>query len=81
MHMTKEVVATTHEYIRDNDLINLVESRTKAKWCGVGSRSTYYNAVRKKQAGEDVNLVEYLMLQEAHAISVEHSKSLIKELG
>lgn len=66
--MTKEQVEAVHEYIRDNDLINLVESRTKEKWRGVGSRSTYYNAVRKKIAGEDVNLVEYLMLQEAYAI-------------
>lgn len=74
--MSTEQVTTVHEYIKENDLINEVESRTQAKWKGRGSRATYYNAVANAKQGIETGLVEELMLLEAEQLMLEHSKSI-----
>lgn len=65
-------MSTIHQYVLDNDLLNEVENRTKRKW-SVGSRTTYYNAVKKALDGETgrITLVEKLMLSEAECLMNE----------
>ncbi len=72
--MSTEQANTVHEYILEHGLLAEVEIRTKAKWKGSGSRATYYNAVANAKQGIETGLVEELMLLEAEALMLEHSK-------
>lgn len=77
--MTIEKVNKVHEYMIEHDLLNLVESRTKKKWDGHGSRATYYSGLANKRAGKRVGPMEALMLLEAEALMDEHSKEALLE--
>lgn len=72
--MSVEEIVTNHEYILDNDLLNVVESNTKKNWRGAGSRTTYYNAIIKSKRDEELTLVEGLMLMEAQDLVKRHKK-------
>lgn len=74
--MTTEEIITAHEYIMQHDLLHVVESTTKKNWRGVGSRATYYEGLRKvREIGTSaLSLVEYLMLSEAVALVLRHTK-------
>lgn len=69
-------VQQIHEYILANDLLNEVEQRTKRNWRGAGSRTTYYNGVKKACLSMELTLVEGLMLEEAKMVVSDHEKEL-----
>jgi hypothetical protein len=63
-------IVQLHDAITSNDLINEVELRTKTKW-RVGSRSTYYSAISKARNGQNLTLIERLMIDEAISLVEE----------
>lgn len=69
-------VQQIHEYILANDLLNEVEQRTKRNWRGAGSRTTYYNGVKKACLSMELTLVEGLMLEEAKKVVSDHEEEL-----
>jgi len=69
-------VQKIHEYILANDLLNEVEQRTKRNWRGAGSRTTYYNGVKKACLSMELTLVEGLMLEEAKKVVSDHEEEL-----
>jgi len=76
--MTYNETISLHNYIADNDLLGRVEERTKANWYGSGSRGSYYSAIRKQKAKQELSLVEGLMIMEATALMKEHEKSSLE---
>lgn len=76
--MSTEEAKTVHNYIIEHNLLNEVEARTKAKWKNMGSRTSYYVGMSKAQNGAMTSLVEGLMILEAHALMVEHSKNALQ---
>lgn len=68
-----------HEYILQFDLLNEVEQNTKRNWRGAGSRSTYYNGVKKAVVSMELTLVEGLMLEEAKKVVSDHQKLMAQE--
>ena len=67
-------VQQIHEYILEHDLLNEVEQRTKRNWRGAGSRTTYYNGVKKACLSMELTLVEGLMLEEAKKVVSDHEE-------
>ena len=75
--MTDQEILIVSEYIKENDLLTLVEWNTKRNWCGTGSRATWYNAIKK--ACSELRLAEYVMLLEAKQIMEQRQKEIAAE--
>ena len=75
--MSTDEIKTVQEYISSNDLFNKVEDQTKIKW-KVGSRSTYYSAMKKANEGGELTLVESLMLDIARQVMDQHQAKILE---
>ena len=76
--MNLQQAITVHDYIMDNDLLSEVERRTKEKWGGRGSRTSYYNGMAKTREGLPTGLIEQFMLLEAQSLMVEHREQSLQ---